>query len=205
MEAYQHLYSDPRSPLSPIPPMMDQSLNCNLMKTTPVIAGNRVNPRALAQRAQKQAVNAVKSQDVRRKPLIRIENLQGEVFYHGQSPGAFLHPLDSKLLQKRAETKNAASGCQHQCNCQKQRQQQQQQKPQLRVFRQASPVAARALSPRMDNILKEAGLYRYAPLLRKEEIDYPVFQMLLEKDLSYLGIDQRDIPNFMNTIKKVSR
>lgn len=179
--------------------MMNQSLNC--LKTTPktVIANNRAVPRTLAQRAQEQAVNAKKAQGIPRKPLIRIDNPRGEPVY--------LHPHDSKLLQKRAEAKNASSGCKHHCNCQQKREQQQPQpqQQQQKVFRQASPVAARALSPRMDNILREAGLQRYAGLLRKEEIDYLVFQMLLEKDLSHLGIDKRDIPSFMETIKKVSR
>lgn len=156
--------------------------------------------RTLAQRAQNQAAN--KARDIPRKPLIRIENPHGESVYNNPNRPC-LQPSNSKLHQKRVEAKLGAGAGQHRCHCQC-KQKLSQQKVEQKQYRAPSPVAPRALSPRIDNILKEAGLHKYAGLLKKEEIDYFVFKMLLEKDLTELGIPKNDIPSFMETIRKVS-
>lgn len=72
---------------------------------------------------------------------------------------------------------------------------------QQRVFRQASPVAAKPLCPHVASILQQRGLSKYCSVFQREEIDLYAFQLLKIQDLHQMGItDQKHCAVLMHDI-----
>ncbi|KAM7357914.1 giant nuclei [Cochliomyia hominivorax] len=97
-----------------------------------------------------------------------------------------------KLQQKCLHIIQQQQKQQHHHHCNQQQQQMGQHHhlhpQQKRVFRQASPVAAKPLCPQVAKILQQRGLSMYCGIFQREEIDLFTFQLLKLHDLHQMGI-----------------
>lgn len=103
-----------------------------------------------------------------------------------------LHIIQQRQKQQHQQHHHQQQQQHHHQQQQQQHHQHQLQPQQNRIFRQASPVAAKPLCPQVSKILHQRGLSMYCALFQREEIDFYTFHLLKLQDLHQMGITNQN-------------
>ncbi|KAL9904106.1 uncharacterized protein LOC119645198 isoform X1 [Glossina fuscipes] len=210
MEGYKHIQALPNSPLTPLTPLNENTqFDFNLGGDGSLdhhIENVRLGFRKEKQHKHRQVEQVSSRRVLKAKDGCEILNKRGaqkaqQQYYPQQGAGIQIKITEDKTVHQsyvttptharpplRPVNRNIMPDLQNKFGYQHKHQEQQQKRGKVHYLRPASPVATKALSPRMECVLKQKNLMGYYDLFQREELDIFAFLLLQPNDLRCMGI-----------------